>query len=120
MLCDILDHHSHEPLPHAPRAMLRKQIARLDALGMSSYFASELEFYLFDETYKSAEAKGFRDLKTAGSYIQDYHILQTTKEEERAAGHAQRGCKAPAFRWRTQRASGDRARKRSTSAMPIP
>ena len=49
---------------------------------MSSYFASELEFYLFDETYKSAEAKGFRDLKTTGTYIQDYHVFQTTKEEE--------------------------------------
>ena len=48
---------------------------------MASYFASELEFYLFDETYESVEAKGWRDLKTAGHYIQDYHILQTTKEE---------------------------------------
>ena len=38
-------------LAHAPRTILRKQIARLDALGMSSYFASELEFYLYDETY---------------------------------------------------------------------
>jgi glutamine synthetase len=82
VLCDILDHHSHEELTHGPRAMLRKQIARLDALGMSAYFASELEFYLFDETYESAEAKGFRDLKTTGTYIQDYHVFQTTKEEE--------------------------------------
>ena len=48
---------------------------------MSPYFASELEFYLFDETYKSAEAKAFNGLKTAGTYIEDYHILQTTKEE---------------------------------------
>ena len=81
VLCDILDHHSHEALAHAPRTMLRNQIARLEALGMASYFASELEFYLFDETYDSVEAKGWRDLKTTGSYIQDYHILQTTKEE---------------------------------------
>jgi glutamine synthetase len=82
VLCDVLDHHTHEELAHAPRSMLRKQIARLEALGMSSYFASELEFYLFDETYESAEAKGYRDLKTTGSYIQDYHVFQTTKEEE--------------------------------------
>ena len=51
------------------------------AMNMSSYFASELEFYLFDETYESAEAKAWRDLKTTGSYIEDYHIFQTTKEE---------------------------------------
>ena len=81
VLCDVLDHPSHEALAHAPRAMLRKQIARLDALGMSSRFASELEFYLFDETYETAQAKHWQDLKTAGTYIQDYHVFQTTKEE---------------------------------------
>src|SRR3712207_8335478 len=39
------------------------------------------EFYLFDETFESAAAKRHSGLKTAGAYIQDYHILQTTKEE---------------------------------------
>ena len=46
VLCDVLDHHSHEPLAHSPRAMLRKQMARLADMKMSSFFASELEFYL--------------------------------------------------------------------------
>jgi glutamine synthetase len=81
VLCDIVDHHHHKPVPHSPRAILQAQIARLSAMGMSSYFASELEFYLFDETYESAEAKAWSGLKTAGTYIQDYHIFQTTKEE---------------------------------------
>jgi len=81
VLCDVVDHHHHQPLAHSPRAMLRKQIARLEAMNMSALFASELEFYLFDETYESAAAKAWTDIKTAGSYIQDYHIFQTTKEE---------------------------------------
>jgi glutamine synthetase len=81
VLCDILDHHSHE-LAHSPRAMLEKQMARLAGMKMSARSASELEFYLFDETYESAEAKAWRNLKTTGSYIQDYHVFQTTKEEE--------------------------------------
>jgi glutamine synthetase len=81
VLCDIVDHHHHQPVAHSPRAMLQAQIARLGAMGMSSYFASELEFYLFDETYESAEAKAWSGLKTAGTYIQDYHVFQTTKEE---------------------------------------
>ena len=81
VLCDVLDHHHHEPLAHRPRAILRKQIARLAAKKMSSRMASELEFYLFDETYESAQDKAWSNLKTAGTYIQDYHILQTTKEE---------------------------------------
>jgi glutamine synthetase len=48
---------------------------------MKAFMASELEFFLFDESYESANDKGYRSLKTAGSYIEDYHILQTTKEE---------------------------------------
>ena len=82
VLCDVLDHHHHEPLAHGPRAILRKQIARLADKKMSSRMASELEFYLFDETYESAQEKAWSNLKTAGSYIQDYHIFQTTKEED--------------------------------------
>ena len=82
VLCDVLDHHHHEPLAHSPRAILRTQIARLADQKMSSRMASELEFYLFDETYESAQEKLWNNLKTAGSYIQDYHIFQTTKEED--------------------------------------
>jgi glutamine synthetase len=81
VLSDILDHHHHEDVPHSPRAMLKRQTARLAKQKMSAYFASELEFYLFDETYESASDKRYHDLKTAGRYIEDYHILQTAKEE---------------------------------------
>src|SRR5215470_7997630 len=80
VLADVLDHHHHD-LAHSPRAMLKAQAARLAATKMRAYVASELEFYLFDETYESALAKRYAGLKTAGSYIEDYHILQTTKEE---------------------------------------
>lgn len=80
VLCDTLDHHG-EDVPHAPRAMLKKQLKRLAAMKMKANMASELEFYLFNESYESAHEKNYRDLKTANSYIQDYHILGTTKEE---------------------------------------
>ena len=80
VLCDVLDHHHHE-LAHSPRAMLKAQVARLAGQKMKALLASELEFYLFDETFKSALEKRYHGLATAGSYIQDYHILQTTKEE---------------------------------------
>jgi glutamine synthetase len=81
VLADVLDHHHHEDIPHAPRAILKKQIARLSAMKMSAFFASELEFYLFNETYEAARAKRYDGLVTAGDYIEDYHIFQTTKEE---------------------------------------
>ncbi|MGH7117662.1 MAG: glutamine synthetase family protein [Acetobacteraceae bacterium] len=81
VLCDVLDHHRREPVPHSPRAVLKRQVARLAALGMRAYMASELEFYLFEDSYAGAHAKGYRDLRTSGAYIEDYNILQTTKEE---------------------------------------
>jgi len=80
VLADVLDHHHHD-LGHSPRAMLKKQLARLKKDKMRAFFASELEFYLFDESFESAAQKKFSNLKTAGTYIEDYHILQTTKEE---------------------------------------
>ena len=81
ILADLVDHHHHEPIPHSPRAILKAQLARLEKLGLTANFASELEFYLFDEDYRSAWDKGYRNLKTAGYYIEDYNIFQTTKEE---------------------------------------
>jgi glutamine synthetase len=80
VLCDVLDHH-HQDLPHSPRAMLKRQIARLAERGYVGMFASELEFYLFDESYVDIHARDYRNPKTAGYYIEDYHILQTTREE---------------------------------------
>jgi glutamine synthetase len=81
VLCDVLDHHTHDDVPHSPRAILKKQLKRLEALKMKAYMASELEFFLFDDSYETAHNKGYRNLKTSGYYIEDYHILQTTKEE---------------------------------------
>ncbi|MDP1731073.1 MAG: glutamine synthetase family protein [Devosia sp.] len=80
VLADVVDHH-HEPVPHSPRAILRAQLERLEKMGFTANFASELEFYLFDEGFRSAWDKGYRNLSTAGYYIEDYNIFQTTKEE---------------------------------------
>jgi glutamine synthetase len=80
VLGDVLDHHGQD-LPHSPRAILKRQLARAKDLGFAVYMASELEFFVIDEPYDVAREKRYRDLKTAGWYIEDYHIFQTTKEE---------------------------------------
>ena len=80
VLGDCVDHHGAD-LDHSPRAMLKAQLARVRAHGWVAKMASELELYVFDETFESAHDKNYRDLKTAGWYIEDYHIFQTTKEE---------------------------------------
>ena len=81
VLCDILDHHTHKDTPHSPRAILKKQLARLDSMGLMAYMASELEFFLFDDSYETCFNKGYRGMKTASYFIEDYSIQQTTKEE---------------------------------------
>lgn len=82
VLCDMLDHATHAEVPHSPRAILKKQVARLEAMGMKAFMATELEFFLFDQTYDEARLSGYRDLKTVSGYNEDYHIFQTTKEED--------------------------------------
>ncbi len=81
VLADLVDHHHHEPIPHSPRGILKAQLSRLEKLGLTANFASKLEFYLFDDSFRSAWDKGYKNLTTAGYYIEDYHIFQTTKEE---------------------------------------
>ncbi len=82
VLCDVQDHHTHADVPHSPRAVLKKQVARLEAMGFKAFMATELEFFLFDQTYDDARASGYRDLQLASGYNEDYHIFQTTKEED--------------------------------------
>jgi glutamine synthetase len=80
VLCDVLDQ-KYNPVPHSPRAILRKQIARLSEMGMEPMMATELEFFMFDQSYADACKAGYRDMQPASAYNEDYHIFQTTKEE---------------------------------------
>ena len=45
-------------------------------------FGSEIEFFLFKESYDDANADGYRTLTPNSPYLEDYNILQTTKEED--------------------------------------
>ncbi len=82
VLCDVEDHRTHAAVPHSPRAMLKRQLERLDALGLRAMMASELEFFLFRQSFEELHAAGHRGLATLGAYNEDYHIFQTSKEEE--------------------------------------
>mgnify|MGYP006295165851 CR=1 FL=1 len=81
VLCDLRDHHGHEEIPVSPRAILKRQIARAEAMGYRPMMASELEFYVFRESFEEADAKGWRGLTPISGYNEDYHIFQTAKEE---------------------------------------
>jgi glutamine synthetase len=59
VISDVQDA-SHGPVQQAPRAVLQRQIARLERAGFSATFASELEFYLFGESFAQARQRGAR------------------------------------------------------------
>jgi glutamine synthetase len=80
ILCD-LETDAHKPVEVSPRRMLTRQIQRAREAGFAVMAASEFELYAFNETYESARAKNYHDLQKVGSYIEDYHILQGTREE---------------------------------------
>lgn len=80
VVCDVTDD-ARRPIKVAPRQVLKDQVLRAWEYGFSLKMASELEFYLFRETYESAKKKNWTALEHHGSYIEDYHILQGTRME---------------------------------------
>lgn len=81
VLCDVEDEAAHEPVAVAPRSILRRQLERAAALGFDVKAASELEYYIYRDSYREAQEKGYADLEPMGWYLEDYHILQGTREE---------------------------------------
>jgi len=81
VLCDILNEEEDIPVSVAPRNILRKQVEAAQALGYTAMGASELELYVFSDSYEEARRKNYHDLQPIGHYIEDYHIFQGTKEE---------------------------------------
>ena len=79
VICDL--DMQHRPVAVAPRTMLKRQLERAAAAGHRVMGATELEYYLFRDSYEQARAKRFEDLDTFGWYIEDYHMLQGTREE---------------------------------------
>ncbi len=82
VLCDFHDHHTHAEVPHSPRAILKKQVKRLEEKGMKAFMASELECFLFNQSFEAANESGYRNLQLSSAYNEDYHIFQTTKIED--------------------------------------
>ena len=81
VMCDLLDHATHDEVAVSPRAILKRQIARARDMGFDAMMATELEFYLFDNSYDSLRG-GFAGLTPVSAYNEDYHIFQTTREED--------------------------------------
>jgi glutamine synthetase len=80
VLCDLttLD---GKPVEVSPRRILRRQVERAAAHGLDIKCATELEFYLFRDSSIEAAEKGWRQLQAHAATIEDYQLLQTSREE---------------------------------------
>lgn len=81
VVCDVKEEESDNLVSVAPRTILRRQIEKATKLNYTSKAGSELEYYIFEDSYKSAAENGYTNLKPMGWYIEDYDMLQGTREE---------------------------------------
>ncbi len=82
VLCDVVDDETHSNVAVAPRSILRRQLDAAAKSGYTAKAASELEFFLYRDTYREAHDKGYSDLDAAGWYVEDYHLLQGARVED--------------------------------------
>jgi glutamine synthetase len=73
--------HDGSPVVPAPRSILRAQLDRLAERGMGAVAATELEFMVFDDSYREAWKAGYRDLTPASDYNIDYAMVASTRME---------------------------------------
>ena len=69
------------PVEVSPRRILQEQLDRLAARGLTAFVGTELEFIVFDDSFRQAWAKGYRDLTPASDYNVDYALLASTRME---------------------------------------
>lgn len=81
VIADVADANG-SPVEHAPRSILRRQLARLEKASLTATFASELEFYLFRTPYERAWASGYRELEPSYHLHADNDILIAGHDRE--------------------------------------
>lgn len=96
VICDVYTEEG-EPIEEAPRWVLRRQVERAAKRGWVVKAAAELELYCFRESFAEARARRYQGLTPVAGYMEDYHILQTSREEPliRAIRNALEGADVP-------------------------
>lgn len=81
VMCDVATVDTNEPVEVAPRSILRRAVDRLAEHGLSAAAGSELEFFVFEQSYRDAATCRYADLDPVGWYVEDYHLLQGARVE---------------------------------------
>ncbi len=80
VIADVAGHEG-DPTSVAPRTILQRQVARLADRGLVALAGTELEFQVFDDTYRDAFAKGYDHLVAASDHNIDYSIGASSRME---------------------------------------
>ena len=118
VLCDVLDHHTHEDVPHSPRAMLKKQLKRLEAMKLQGLHGLGARVLPVRRQLRDRQPEGLPQPQDQRALHRGLPHPPDDQGRGRDAGHPQRPRTARASRSRTPRANGARARRRSTSTTP--
>lgn len=80
VICDLVttDGRSVEV---SPRTILRRQEEAARALGYTAMVGSEIEFFLYNESYEDALSRGYHRLRPHSAWAEDYNIQATTHDE---------------------------------------
>jgi glutamine synthetase len=80
VICDLLQHDG-KPVQEAPRSLLRRQLDLLKETGWQAMTASELEFFLYQQTFHEAFVSRYQGLTPSSDYRIDYQTAQPTRDE---------------------------------------
>ena len=93
VLCDLYSVKTGEPIRVAPRHVLRDQVLAAQRMNLEPMIGSEIEFYLFHESYEKLHERGHRNPTPHSPFMEDYQIVQTTRDEY-VVGEIRRGMEA--------------------------
>ncbi len=83
VLCDLQsEHDARADRTVRPARCYSSRSTRPPSSDYDVMAASELEYYFFRNSYRDAAAAEYRNLEPAGWYLEDYHALQGTREED--------------------------------------
>jgi glutamine synthetase len=81
ILCDLFAAKTGAPIGVAPRQVLRDQVQAARRMSLEPMIGSEIEFYLFRDSYEQIHERGYQDLTPHSPFMQDYQVVQTTRDE---------------------------------------
>ncbi|MCA9536188.1 MAG: glutamine synthetase [Myxococcales bacterium] len=80
----LVDFHTQDGKPHpaCPRSLLKRVIARAEARGFRPKFGAEFEFWVFKETPRSLEDKGYVGLEALSPGMFGYSLVRAGQHAE--------------------------------------